>query len=53
MSMAKKKAEWEQSFNSTTRKAGRSDLEIDELPDIKGNDCFVESFIYIFEMNRE
>ena len=44
MSMAKRKEEWENALNSTNRRIARSDLDIDDLPDIKGNDCLVEKF---------
>ena len=44
MSMAKRKEEWENALNSTSRRIARSDLDIDDLPDIKGNDCLAESF---------
>ena len=44
MSMAKRKEEWENALNNTNRRIARSGLDIDDLPDIKGNDCLVESF---------
>ena len=44
MSMAKRKEEWENALNSTSRRIARSDLDIDDLPDIKGNYCLVQKF---------